>query len=79
MRFPQSVIEDGGTKNLDLGRWELRITITADGYKPQYAEIEFTVYQEHGSDKLSVGCHAEMGRAGLNVQKLFWTRNRKAE
>jgi hypothetical protein len=67
--YPQSAIDEvQGTRPLRAGRWRLRITITADAVEPITGEIEFTVYQQHDLDHLSIGCHPPMGDARLPVQ-----------
>jgi hypothetical protein len=59
--YPQSALDDQrSTRGLLPGRWKLRITITADAVEPIIGEFEFTVYQQQGEERLSIGCHPPM-------------------
>ena len=72
--FPQSAMDqDGTTKQLGLGRWLTRITVSADFQSAIYGEIEFTVYREQDDPKYRVGCHPPMGVARLPVVNPSWT------
>jgi hypothetical protein len=57
--------QDGATRPLRPGRWRLRIVATADSVAPLIGQIEFTVYQEQGLDRLSIGCNPPMGDVWL--------------
>jgi hypothetical protein len=67
--WPQSAMDqDNATRTLRPGRWTIKVTITADSVAPLVGQIEFTVYQEQGLDRLSVGCQPPMGDASLPLE-----------
>jgi hypothetical protein len=66
---PQSAMNaEHSTKDLKLGRWTTRITVTADYQQPIKGEIEFTVYKEPGEQRHKVGCHHPLGITRLPIE-----------
>jgi Leucine-rich repeat (LRR) protein len=60
--WPQSAPdENGGTRPLRLGRWKMRMIVTADGIAPLVGEIEFTILQEAGEERLSIAAMPPLG------------------
>lgn len=60
--WPQSALdENGGTRPLRLGRWKMRITVTADGVAPLIGEIEVTILQEREEERPSIAAMGDLG------------------
>jgi hypothetical protein len=67
--LPQSAIdEEWRTRDLKRGRWAADITVTADDCQPIVGRIEFTIFQNEGSQRLSVGVHPPHGAMLLPVR-----------
>lgn len=64
--WPQSALDETlATRSLKSGRWKLKLTVTADSTEPLIGQIEFTVYQQQGVERLSIGCQPPMGDVWL--------------
>lgn len=68
--WPQSASDEhGGTRPLRLGRWKMRLTITADGsINPLVGEIEFTILQNLGEERPSIATTGELGAVRLPLR-----------
>lgn len=67
--WPQSALDDQhSTHTLKLGRWTARITVTADVVPQLVGEIDFTVFQEQGEQRLLIGGTPPMGDARLPLK-----------
>lgn len=67
LKYPQSAMDsESSCKDLGIGRWTAKIAVTSDFQQmPLNGEIEFTVLQEPGQPRLSIGCHPPLGATRL--------------
>jgi hypothetical protein len=73
LKLPQSAAFNGWTtRNLGLGKWTLRITVSANFCESLKGEIEFTVLSNPSLGTISIGTQSPLGSVRLPVENPVW-------